>query len=55
MAIHLTSNQIEIPYAIRAISNDFVVDDSGNLSAIFEGTPLRLVGISDELIESPWD
>lgn len=55
MNIHLNSNQIEILYAFRAISNDFVIDDSGKLFALVDGHPLILVGVSDEPIEMPFD
>jgi hypothetical protein len=44
MELHLTREQVEILYEFKDMSNDFVVDDSGNLCAIFEGTPLKLVG-----------
>jgi hypothetical protein len=55
MAIHLSRNQIGILHAFKDMSNDFVVDDSGDLYAIFEGAPLKLAGISDEYIESHFD
>ncbi len=55
MTIHLTRNQIEILYAFKGLSNDFIVDDSGKLYAILDGHPMELGGVSDERIESPWD
>ena len=55
MEIHLTRKQIEILYAFKDISNDFVVDDSSNLFAILDGHSLKLVGICDERIESPFN
>ena len=54
MEIHLTSNQIEILYAFKDVSNDFVIDDSGNLFALVDGFPIKLAGISDEPIEMPF-
>lgn len=55
MEIHLNQEQIEILYAFKGMSKDFVVNDSGKLYAILDGYPMELAGISNEPIETPWD
>ena len=55
MSIRFKREQVETLHAFKDISNDFVVDDSGNFFALVDVHPLQLVGIRDEFIESPWD